>query len=80
MIPEEWGTGEAPAFKIFRSGAGFGLLDFRKTGFGTKAGNEPTHLGTYADTKDIALVIADLVGTRGSGLTIQRTRRRRATA
>lgn len=75
LIPEEWGNGDAPAFRILRSATGFVLFDCRRTcKFGKAQGGIPEHLGTYADTKDIALVIADLVGTRSPMLPIVRTR------
>jgi hypothetical protein len=63
LIPEEWGDGVAAAFSVLRGDAGFVLYDWRRSQqFGGATG--PEHLGTYADTRDIALVIADLVGTR----------------
>jgi hypothetical protein len=65
LIPEEWGDGDAPAFGILRGDNGFILHDWRRTyRFGCISGSGPEHLGTYADTLDIALVIADLIGTR----------------
>jgi hypothetical protein len=65
LIPEEWGDGEAPAFCVLRGDNGFILHDWRRTHrFGHSSGGGPEHLGTYADTCDIALVIADLIGTR----------------
>ncbi len=79
LIPEEWGNGDAAAFCVLRSATGFVLLDCRRTHrFGRLQGLGPEHLGTSADTRDIALVIADLVGTRTPALPMVRTRRRRA--
>jgi hypothetical protein len=79
MIPEEWGNGDAPAFRVLRTATGFVLFDCRRTqGFGRLHTLSPEHLGSYADTRDIALVIADLVGTRTPALPVARTRRRRA--
>jgi hypothetical protein len=75
LIPEEWGNGNTPAFRILRSATGFVLFDCRRTQtFGKASGGIAEHLGTYADTKDIALVIADLVGTRSPVLPIPRER------
>ena len=75
LIPEEWGNGDASAFRVMRSATGFVLFDCRRTqGFGRAHGGMPEHLGTYADTKDIALVIADLVGTRSPVQPLIRTR------
>lgn len=81
LIPEEWGNGNAPAFVVLRGASGFILLDCRRTyRFGRVQGIAPEHLGTYAETRDIALVIADLVGTRMPVIPAPRsTRRRRAT-
>jgi hypothetical protein len=76
MIPEEWGCGDAPAFLIRRSRTGFILLDCRRThGFGQSGAVPPDHLGTFADTRDIALVIADLVGVRSPARPVMPARR-----
>jgi hypothetical protein len=65
LIPEEWGNGEAAAFRITRTPPGFTLFDCRRTeGFGRYQSGASEHLGVYADTTDIARVIADLIGTR----------------
>jgi hypothetical protein len=81
LIPEEWGNGDAPAFRVMRGATGFILLDCRRTQrFGRAQANAPDHLGTYADTRDIALVISDLIGTRKPKLPTSRSRHPRATA
>lgn len=57
LIPTVIGRADAPGYRVLCEGAGFVLLDDRDG-----------HLGRYADLRDVALVIADLVGTRTPAL------------
>lgn len=61
LIPTVVGRAAAAGFRVLCDGAGFVLLDGRDG-----------HLGRYADLRDVALVIADLVGTRAPAVSPRR--------